>query len=95
MRNKCQIEIEDFSNTDKSKGATVERFYNVNPTSGLKQSLGVTLAEFPMRDDPSYGTYTLDMEMADLTKLDRIAIFKQFFPTSRKKVIMSISESHV
>ena len=82
MRNKRQIEIEDFSNIDKTKGATVERFYNVNPTSGLKQSLGVTLAEFPMRDDPSYGTYTLDMEMADLTKLDRIAIFKQFFPTS-------------
>ena len=82
MRDKKQIVIEDFGNIDRDKGVTVERFYNLNPSSGLKQSLGVELAKFPKRDDPSYGDYSLDMTMTTINQIESISIFKQFFPVS-------------
>lgn len=81
MRNKKQITIENFKNANKSKGVTFQKFYNVDPSDGLKQGYGVELAKFPKSDNPSDGIYTLKIGDTTIEKVEGIAVFKQFFPT--------------
>lgn len=81
MRTKKRIAIENFANFKKETNASVEQFYNYQPTKVLSNSWGVKEASFPKWLNDST-EYTLNIEGSDLTKINGVTYFKQYFPRS-------------
>ena len=79
MKTKKRIAIECFDNFNKHENASVEKFYNYQPTKVLSNSFGIKLASFPnsLTDNTQYN---LNIEEADFNEIKGVTFFKQYFP---------------
>lgn len=79
MKTKKRIAIENFANFKKETNASVEMFYNYQPTKILSNSCGIKEAAFPNSlTDPT--EYTLNVSSANINKINGVTYFKQYFP---------------
>lgn len=81
MKTKKRIAIKKFNDFEKVDPASVDKFYNYQPTKILSNSYGVKLAGFPnsLTDGQEYN---FDIEEAGFSKVKGVTYFKQFFPRS-------------
>ena len=82
MKEKKQIEINNFNNFNTSNKINTEKFYNFLPIENLNSSLGVDAAKFPKTYD-DLTEVELGIDDLNINSVCGVTYFKMYFPTSQ------------